>query len=177
MIIDQELKDKILPELRAGEKLIWADKPQKFPMNYIGLIYIVFAIVWAIIVVTIIRPLFSNAGALDVDMVIPVFSYFSVFFFLLGLLLLIIPTRETYAVTDQRGLIFWRFPMRRVASLSPETLTNLSRTGKEEIGTLNAESGPPRTPMQMAFKKSFKNISNPKQVEDLIYKTFQKGSS
>ena len=28
-----------------------------------------------------------------------------------------------------------------------------------------------------ALKKAFKNISNPKQVEDLIYKTFQKGSS
>ncbi len=28
-----------------------------------------------------------------------------------------------------------------------------------------------------ALKKAFKSISNPKQVEDLIYKTFQKGSS
>ena len=70
-----------------------------------------------------------------------------------------------------------RMPLREVVNISPETSLNLGRSLGAEIGTLNSERARVTKPMQLAFKKSFKNISNPKQVEDLIFKTFQKGSS
>ena len=70
-----------------------------------------------------------------------------------------------------------RTPLREVVNISLETSLNLGRSLGAKIGTLNSERARETTPKQLAFKKSFKNISNPKQVEDLIYNTFQKGSS
>ena len=176
MIIDQDLRNLVKPELRAGEKLLWVGKPRRFPIHFLGFAYIAFSIIWSIVVFTVVLQVTSDLGAASTT-IGSIFSFLGVFFFLLGVLLVIIPTKETYALTNQRGLILWRFPLRKVANLSPEALLNLDRTGGTDVGTLNAEQGRPTTPMQLAFKKSFKNISNSKQVEDLIFKTFQKGSS
>ena len=177
MIIDQDLRNLVKPELRAGEKLLWADKPRRFPLNIWTSYFLGFSIVWTLMAVTITRATGEDSGVVPFNVIGIVFPIIGILFVIAGLFVFISPSKEIYAVTNHRGVILKRFLLRNTLSLSPEKMSNPERRGGSDIGTLNFESGMPRTTGQMFFRKSFKNISNPKQVEDLIYKTFQKGSS
>jgi len=171
-MINPDVKLLVEAELKTGEKLLWADKPRQFPLRRIGLLYIFTGIFWIVLLSAIIKPIFASLGA-DVETGVgSMFPSSSLIFFLVGGLVIFIPTKEAYALTDQRGLILWRFPYRRVASLSAELMLNSRHSGDEHIGTLNFDHLFWVSPMRLLFKKSFKKISNPKQVEGLIHRAF-----
>ena len=94
-----------------------------------------------------------------------------------GLKMLIGPSKEIYALTDQRGFIISPFIKYRIASLSPEVLANSERKGRPERGTLSFKNSSNNwmammmNPYQTELS-SFQNINHPKKVEDLIHKTF-----
>ena len=95
-----------------------------------------------------------------------------------GLKMLIGPSKEIYAITNQRGIIISPFFRYRVASLSPENLKNSERKGPPDLGTLtftnkgNGFMAMWMNPYQTELN-AFQKIQHPKEVENLIHKTFE----
>lgn len=187
MIIDKELRDKIQPELMAGEKLLWAGKPAKFPLSFMALYLTAFSVFWTFMVTGIfgvgISSEFgssnSSMGSLNIGFLLfaSLFICAGIGMFLVGLKTLISPSREIYAITNQRGIIISPFFRYRMASLSEDCLKNSERKGRPELGTLlfsgksSGLMGMMMNPYQTELN-AFRKITDPKKVEDLIYKTF-----
>ena len=192
-MINRDVRKAVETELRAGETLLWADKPAKMPLSFMALYMSGFSLVWTTMAVS-----FVGVGAVTAFMgegssetadtaafgiaffaisLLFVFVVIGVCMFLWGLKLLIGPSKELYAITNQRGIVISPFLKYRVANLSPEILRNSERKGRPDLGTLtfmgkgNGFMGMWMNPYQTELN-AFQKIQNPKQVEDLIYKTF-----
>lgn len=193
-MINSDVRNIVETELRAGENLLWADKPYKFPLSFTAIYIFGFSVVWTTIAVSFVgvgaitsllggaggETAIESAGAAAFGVT---FSIISLIFvgvgigmFLWGLKMLIGPSKELYAITNQRGIIISPFLKYRVATLSPEVLKNSERKGRPDLGTLtfnkgNGIMGMWMNPYQTELN-AFQKIENPKRVEDLIYKTF-----
>ncbi len=194
-MINSEIRGVVEGELRSGEKLLWADKPAKFPLSFMAIYITGFSIVWTLMAIgfvgvglltTIVGPVVAETGSEAAGGAAfgLLFVGMSLFFvcigagmILWGLKMLIGPSREIYALTNQRGIIISPFMRYRIASLSPESLRNSERKGNPELGTLtftNKSTGWMAmwmNPYQTELS-AFQKIENPKMVENLIHKTF-----
>lgn len=194
-MINPAVKSLIEGELRSGERLLWADKPSKLPISFMAVYITCFSLVWTFMAIsffgvgvftsilgatasdTSTEAVGSAAAGTLFSAIALLFVCIGVAMILWGLKMLIGPSKEIYAVTNQRGLIISPFIRYRIASLSGDVLANSERKGRSEIGTLifsNKSSGWMGTMMNpnQTELDAFHNIVNPKKVEDLIYKTF-----
>jgi len=194
-MINPDVRSKVEAELRNGEKLLWADKPSKFPLSFMAIYITGFSIVWTSMAISfvgvgVLTSLLGStstetsaeavgAGAFGIffSLISLLFVCVGIGMVLWGLKMLIGPSRELYAITNQRGYIISPFIRYRIASLSPEALANSERRGRPEMGTLtfknqaNGWMGMMMNPYQTELA-AFQNINNPKKVEDLIHTTF-----
>ena len=198
-MINEEVRHIIEPELRTKEKLLWADKPSKKPISFMALYITGFSIVWTTMAVGFVGvgTFASMFGATSADSKAEaagtaafgaVFSIISLLFVAIGvgmvfwgLKMLIGPSKDINAITNQRGVIISPFIKYRIASLSPENLKNSERKGGPNLGTLtftnkgNGIMGMWMNPYHTELN-AFQKIKNPKQVEDLIHKAFEETS-
>lgn len=179
MITDQALRDMFKPELRAGERLLWAGKPASFPLNPGAVFLAGFLTLWTAMAVFMSGMFMSQQG----DIPLP-FSAVPFVFVCIGSLALlfsfkglIAPSRQIYAITDQRGIIISPFLGRSIASLNADILLNSVRKGSGDKGTLFF--GPQISMFNNqsfdALKvqlNAFHNIKNAAEIESLIHKTF-----
>jgi len=194
-MINSDVKPTIEAELRSGERLLWADKPSKFPLSFIAIYITGFSLVWTSMAISFVGVGFfasivgpaaaeTSAEATGVGAFGIMLSVISLLFvcvgigmILWGLKMLVGPSREIYAITDQRGIIVSPFIKYRIVSLSSEALANSERKGRPEMGTLTFKSQTNgwmslmMNPYQTELA-AFQNINNPEKVEDLIHTTF-----
>lgn len=195
-MINEDIRSIVESELRSDEKLLWADKPHKFPLSFMAVYLTGFSIVWTLMAISfagvgVFASLFgattsdSTAEVAGIGAFGAVFSIVSLLFVaigigmvLLGLKMLIGPSKEVYALTNQRGIIISPFFKYRIASLSRDVLENSERKGAPDLGTLTFTAkgggimGMWMNPYQTELN-SFRKIQNPKQIEDLIHRTFK----
>ena len=182
-MINEDVRHIVEAELREGETLLWADKPSKKPISFMAIYITGFSIVWTTMAIGFVgagafASLFSVATVEDKATAAgtaafgAVFSIVSLLFvaigvgmILWGLKMLIGPSKEIYALTNQRGIVLSPFIKYRITSLSYEILKNSERKGDHQLGTL--------TFTNQTELNAFLKIKNPKQVEDLIHKTFE----
>jgi len=194
-MINPDVKLIVEAELRNGERLLWADKPSKFPISFMAIYIVGFSIVWTTIAVSFVgvgafvsivgsSAAETSTEAASAGGVGIIFSLVSLLFVCVGigmvvwgLKMLIGPSKEIYAVTNQRGIIISPFIKYRIVSLSAEALANSERKGRPERGTLSFHNNTNNwmalmmNPYQTELA-AFRKINNPKQVEELIHKTF-----
>jgi len=190
-VINDDVRHIIEPELSVGEKLLWADKPRSGP--YVIIIYgvfflILFAIVFLIpMLVAILTGDTSNlkfdyngvpaSNITDASMFV-MLSLMIVSFLLISIWTFLRCKSSIYAITNKRLYFHARkWPM-KVSSVLPQAIGTIVRDGSHDIGTLIFIEQ--RTsvivklfkPNSSYLHPRFLKIKNPKQVEDLIYKTF-----
>ncbi|MEP3889827.1 MAG: hypothetical protein ABJN69_05120 [Hellea sp.] len=202
-MINEDVRHIVEVELQPNEKLLWADKPAKFPISFMGIYVLLFSIVWCVIVFSLFgAALFggfegsaelpdtaaeefknaevsASAAAIGGIMGLAFVSIFvgaGLFNLFWGLKMTIGPAKQLYAITTHRIVIFDRFLSSRVASIQPEQIGQFERSGNERIGSLSfGESGFNMFAMNAMWKtplNKFQKISNPREVEALIRKTF-----
>ncbi len=177
-MIDPDAKIAVQSELRAGETLLWASKPQIFPVNKVALMMTIWTFVWTLIVLGMLSVFFittQDSSTPAPFLLIPTLMVFAgIGLFLLCLKSLIAPSHQVYAVTDQRGIIISPFLGYRTASLDRTSLLNSERTGFRLNSTLRF--GPKPSMMGLGMYQihlnQFYNIKNAHEVEALIHKTF-----
>ena len=177
-MIDDDARRVVQSELRAGERLLWASKPITFPINKVSLMLTISVFVWTLIAIGMMSAFFI----VDRSKSIPFpFSFIPVLLVLVGvclflycLKLIIAPSHQVYAITDQRGIIVSPFLGYRTASLDKTLLLNSERKGFRLNSTL--QFGPKPSMMGLGMYQihlnQFYNISDAQEVEALIHKTF-----
>lgn len=193
--IDENVRTRITPELRVGEKLLWADKPNRLPISFSSVFLILFSFIWLSVVLLIIFGVLTSIQVAEHNMipaglvtelakpVVALAFYVPFFFLLVGLMLLlssirllISPLFQIYAITDQRGIIASNLFPRRIISITDHGFARIERTGNAEIGTLEIADKQNRRDLRTAIYQvqldSFKKIKKPKAVEALIQKQF-----
>jgi hypothetical protein len=126
--------DVALPEMRGGEKLLWAAKPGAMGLAraeigraLIGIPFLAFALYWT-----------WSAGAKNwlagQDNPAGFFPLFGLIFIVVGVGFVLSPLWAAirarwivYAVSDRRAVIITRFPTRRVQSFTPQYMEGLER--------------------------------------------------
>ena len=197
-MIDEDVRDIVALELQPDEKLLWADKPARFPISVAGLYNLVFSIIWCVIVFSVfngvifgmyefffgspdITPKEFHEVELSKSTVLYVLAFVSIFVgigflnLFWGVKMTIGPSKQIYAVTTKRVIIFDRFLSRRIASIRTEQLGQSECLGTERIGTLSFGGGGFNlftTPVWKTPLDQFHKIKNPREVESLIHKTF-----
>ena len=170
MGIDPELKAKVVPELRSGEDLLWAGKPTGTPTNNLG---------W---MGTLIAALFCIIGLGVIIFMLITANYSSIPFMLLwtGIAaynlytfsnLLFAPKRQTYAITNERGLIIEHFRGHRVATLDLSRLRTYELNRKGQAATLTFGAASYDHAFGFSYRpplNAFHLISDYKLVEKLI---------
>ncbi len=190
-MINEDIRHIIEAELREGEVLLWADKPVKRPITGIGVLRggihifgMVFICFWLLVV------LFTEVANLALKIVFIsvglIFALFAIgmrkqpFKHLFG------PAYEVYAITDKRAIIispYWRLEK---ASINSDDMADVLVKGSDTLGTVIF----PKIKIPVfvyaghkkywdafdAWQKSdlgaFHRIKNPREVENLIHKTF-----
>jgi hypothetical protein len=193
--IDETVRTRIAPELREGETLLWADKPNRLPISTGSVFLMLFAFIWLSIVLLIIFGVLTSIQVAENDIIPPglvtelakpvvALAFYVPFFFLLvgvmlllsSIRLLISPLFQVYAITDQRGLIASNLFPRRIISITEHGFARIERTGNDKIGNLEIADKQNRRDLRTAIYQvqldSFQKIKNPKQVEALIHQTF-----
>ena len=194
-MIDPKAKDIIERELRGGEALLWADKPNRLPLTGASLFQLLFSFIWLLLVLLIIFGVLSSIQIMDSELlppglikelakpVIALVFYLPLAFLLIGLMLLlnsvrllISPLFQVYAITDQRGIIASTLWPRRVISLTRRSFERMERTGGAAVGTLEIASRQGSRNLRAALYQvqldSFHKIRDPKAVEALIHEQF-----
>ena len=195
--IDKAVQARITPELREGETLLWADKPNRLPISIASIFLMLFSFIWLSVVLLIIFGVLTSIQVADNDIIPPglvtelakplvaLAFYVPLFFLLVGLMLLfssirllISPLFQVYAITDQRGIIASNLYPRRIISITEHGFARVERTGNDKIGTLEIADKQNRRDLRTAMYQvqldSFQKIKNPKAVEALIHKQFIK---
>jgi hypothetical protein len=181
-----ELRDVVQNELRAGEKLVWADRPAPRLFTAATIAPLLFAIPWTAFAVfwTV------TAGGFFEDGRHPGpfngfrygFALFGVPFILVGLGMLTTPLwtrramrRTAYAITDQRAIVFngGFFGSRTVQSFDPTRLVAMERTERADgSGDLMFEHFTTRRGRGHATtRRGFISVANVKDAEDAIRQT------
>ena len=175
-MIDSDVKLAVQPELRAGEKLLWASKPQTFPINKVSFLLTVFVFFWTIMAMGMMGAFFivDQSNSTYFSFIPGLFVLVGICLFLYCLKLIIAPSYQVYAITDQRGIIISPFLGYRTASLDKALLLNSERSGFRQNSTL--QFGPKPSMMGLGMYQihlnQFYNIKNAHEVEALIHKTF-----
>ena len=190
-MINEEVEHIIEAELREGEELLWADKPEKRPITGIGILrggvhifVMVFTGYWLLAVT------FSEAASLTLKIL---FILFGLFFaaFAIGMRKqpfkhLFGPAHEIYAITNKRAIIispYWR--LERV-DLSSDDMVDFFIKGNDELGTIIFPKIKIPVFVYAGHKKywdafdtwqksdlgAFHKIKNPYEVKNLIHQTF-----
>ena len=172
--MDHEIKNVIEAELQTGEKLLWADKPQRFPIHFMflmgtilgGLFSLIGIIFWLGTLIT---------GTYGATVFLTVWTGMAMFFFWSYSKNLLGPSTQIFAITTKRAIIVERQGANRISSLNKSSFNQIQRTGNDDIGSL--QFGNPPSVFQMGLNMqmpltTFHKISNPREVENLIRKTF-----
>jgi hypothetical protein len=180
----------IRPELRDGERLLWAGQPQPGYFVHQSLLTVLFAIhftgfaiIWTVAATAFYKD-FAGDGGLSSAIVLPLFG---LFFVLIGVALFSAPywqwrraKRTCYALTDRRAIL-WEAALFRTVEVrvyGPAELTKLRRVqdikGRgdlvfEEITTTGHDSEGNRT--TTVTRHGFLGIDNVREIEDLLRKT------
>ncbi len=175
-MIDAEIRDIIKQELTTGEKLLWSGAPQKAYWPPLLIFYLIFISFWLCLVFVFLVVGLSQLGK---EPVAALFVAVPGLMFLFGLLFLWIsykalrrPGKQIYGLTNRRGLIIDNYGQGTIRSLGPDDLASLTRKGGSSMGTLQFQG--PRF-NQFSFDLSnlsgvaFYNITNPKEVENIIF--------
>ena len=197
-MINEDVRYMIEAELGEGEEVLWTDRPDGLYISTSALYGLVISIFWVGITALLfgggVFAIFTDDGNPDNAMLsfyrnsadfrnifwlmTVTFTGVSVYLVLYTSYLLISPSREKYAVTNLRGIIIRPFIRYRIINLSPDQLKSFERTGGPDYGTLTFKSKI-KTVLSLLTKShqkdvtAFHKIRNPKQVENLIYKTFK----
>ncbi len=197
-MINPRARDIITPQLREGETLLWADKPNRLPLTGASLFQLVFSFIWLLLVLLIVFGVLSSIQIMDSELLPPglvkelakplvaLVFYLPLAFLLIGLMLLlnsirllISPLFQVYAITDQRGIIATTLAPRRTISLTRRSFERMERTGGTDVGTLEIASRQGSRNLRAALYQvqldSFHKIRDPKKVEALIHERFLSG--
>lgn|GEM_PF-1451871 len=199
-MINEKLRIRIAPELREGETLLWADKPNRLPFSLSSVFLLLFSLIWISVVFLIIFGVLTSIQVAENEVIPPglvtelakpivaLAFYVPIFFLLLGVMMLlsalrlfISPLFQVYAITDQRGIIASNLFPRRIISITRHGFERIERTGNDDIGTLEIATRQNRRDLRTAMYQvqldSFQKIKNPKAVEALIHERFLSGTS
>ena len=192
--INEDIRHIVEAELQQGEKLLWADIPTKFPFYKSTFLAMIFSLWVLIICVGIIgggtllastAEYKSNGSVLSFAVAIVV-SLIAIIFLCAILMhnpvkLFFAPSKEIYALTDQRGLVVCSFLGPRFGVLNTVDFSTMVRVGDRAIGTLwfgetNAFGKYNIIDWHFMYGtvcvNAFRNIKNPSEVEALIRNTF-----
>jgi hypothetical protein len=186
------------PYLLPEEKLIWSDKPHRFPMYVI----VFFGLAALFIIMFFILPISIAILTKDVSILqnmnmelngqdvtentsmstlksMLVFSLIMLFgYVLLAWAYVKYRMSEVYGLTNRRGIIIrTHFPKAKI-SLNLYTLTTIERTGSVKTGTLtfygpNAYGLKAGVLKMIGLQHSFINIKKPVEIEKLVLHNFQ----
>jgi len=188
-VINEEVEHIIKAELREGERIVWSGAPEQPPRTMGQSFQFVFSCIWLTMVVLIFLPVgLVTAFSGEESAFGWFFTFFILLFVLVGIGMVILnyralkaPNFEVYAITNQRGLILSTYRKIMVTSLSPNDLLSSERKPRRDgLATLSFGTGPSSifeiqsAMFGMKTQTSFKNISDSKEVENLIYKIFGK---
>ncbi len=186
-MIDPEVQDKIQSYLKPNEKLLWADKPHKYPvrgltiMTWAKIAWFCFILVWLLFDIVFSGEFSSYKQKIIGILILAFFGGFGwlamkvCFKFLLG------PIHEVYGLTDDRAIIISPYENLQIVSVRPEKMRDIRVRGRKNIGTIwfsqiklnvwkfgdKYDFGVNRGDLS-----AFHNIKNPREVEALIRKTF-----
>jgi len=190
-VINEDTKFIIEPELFADEKLMWADKSRKRIFTTLEKSMIAFIIAWLLLVCMMLLPSVLSGqvtytievNGMPRDVGIWEYLFFCLTFLAFGFFMLAglfgfsaLRTGQHYAVTDQRVIIVSNFLGRRIASIIPNQLIKIERSGNHDIGSIEFYhvKGKKRLRDWSNFDlSSFSGIRNPKQVEHHILSVFR----
>ena len=178
-MINEDVREIIEAELQPGEKLLWADKPARFPFMVDALVGFFTVFFGAILLVLILVTQLVSGDELSPRYLGPFVFYplgilgiiICIFFSMYCFSLFQRPNKEIYAVTSERGIIM---RPKKTISISPASLLIGERKG-DVIGSINFEdlNG---LHLSRSYNYSewyvFHKISQPKVVEKLISNTF-----
>ena len=195
-LINPAAADIIQSELGAGEHFLWAGKPARFPFSSPDLIIIAASSVLLIVAIfgLLAGTYFLFDGTLAVEARkngdAPAGVYIATvcatlllaivcFLFLRqGLKDFTGPSRDVYALTYKRGIIFNPMQQNPIVTIPPKLLKTVRRSGNQKIGTLTFRYLTTELLLQATFPLlkplAFHDIASPTQVERLIIETFSK---
>ena len=180
-----ELQQRVRAELRAGEKLLWADQPVHdmyrrltVTLRVIGIPWTAFSAFWIAVAVW-----FTLNGATPgVGWLFPLGG---VPFVLFGAVLVSSPSwlgskarRTVYALTDRRAIVFDAgvFGGSKVRSFGPERAALMSLTERPDgSGDLIFEVFRDPRDSGTTFRRGFKAVPHVREVQDLVLRTLVAG--
>ena len=201
--LEPDAKALLAEELRAGERVLWSSMPETKPRSFEAINMFGFGCFWTGLIILIFVPagllsLFAGSDAtagstagetatgptslLALVGIVALFMTPGLIMLRTGWIAMTAPAREIYAITTQRGLLISPYARHVVKSIAPHQLLGATRKDRKgKPSTLSFEAG--RSWLAMGgFPSteptlSFKNISNARKVEDLIYRTFGQGAT
>ena len=180
-MIDHEAEKIITAELGPSEKLIWASRPQKYPLTIQGAFNFFFAFAWCTVFIHLMLNTFilspewpgENSDPETVVLIPILFLSFFIILFVNIFRAALAPMKQVYGLTQKRGIIVTNLKRKHVNSISKTELASRTRRGSENIGTLTFRVARNSHDIFHNFFSpdqgiSFYNISNPREVEHLI---------
>ena len=170
-MVDENLKQLFRSELLPREHILWSGQPQKPHFPLLAVVMCVMSGLFLLIGLTmLIGMLFTGNVFTSVFMFI--WTAIAGWNFYFGLNMIFAPMKQRYAVTNERVLIIQTGKRHRIASIRGVVLSQIERSGNDNIGTL--DFGKKQSDLFMfanATKPSldsFMNIENPRKIEKLI---------
>jgi len=179
-VINQDVRHIIEAELRSGEKLLWCDIPARMHKPLMPISYSIFIVFWLVGLISMV----SFGGFLEAANTSALFIAIPLFMLCAGLLMLwfaikavFAPSKHIYGLTNSRAIIVENRGKGPVRSFGANELSNYSRKGGTDIGTLEFV-GPSMVTVSLDLSslsgRGFYEIQDPKYVENLIYKNILK---
>jgi len=181
-LADQELRQVFESALRKDEKLLWAGRPKTGSIDSRYLFHTLFIAFWLVMVFFIggtgmLASLGSDSpGVVALPfMLIPlIMMAFGLAFFAFSVAGLTAPSRHLYAVTNKRAIVYGGRFQRAYNSRMKGQISDVCRSGNDEIGTLKFVQGNDLGMMAVFMTMSapsdkFFNIEKPADVEALIF--------
>ena len=180
-MIDHEAEKIITAELGPSEKLIWASRPQKFPLTLYASIHLLLALTGCAVFIHLFFDLFLlnpewRGGEIAPGSIILLPVIFILFFVIIlvnTLRVFIAPNKQVYGLTQNRGIVVTTLRKKHVISIGKNELSCRTRRGGDIIGTLTFRVAIGSHDIYRGLLHSdqgisFYNISNPREVEHLI---------
>ena len=196
-MIADDVKHLFAKELRNNETLLWADKPRRIPREpvWLGALFIVPFVIFMIAPLAYAifsgdRSIFDNYSfSINGERVDPETPTSTLWLAFIGISITVaimvaflagyayVQLREVYAITNQRAIIYSRFPTSRVVTVNPSFVSQIERSGNDQIGTLKFfDSRPGIVQRFMELYRvrlnAFSNISKPRDVEQILVEQF-----
>lgn len=178
-LADPELRQVFEPALQKDETLLWAGRPKPGSIDSRYIFNTIFICFWLFMMLFIGGGFFIAGLGGDGEIAIP-FLIVPLFMLCLGVGFLIFilagltaPSRQLYAVTDKRVVIYGGRFHRSFHSRMKGQISDVNRSGSVELGTLKFTRGNDFGMMVVfmtmnAPMDKFHNIERPVEVEALI---------